>query len=117
MILGERIRQLRVEQDWNQSDLASRIGTDRRQISRYENGHITPSLEVLSRIAKSFNTSADYLLFDDVPRRPLYLRDQALAERLGQLHHLSAEDKASLIHVLDALVARSRMRSITRNLD
>ena len=42
MPIGERIKALRSEQRWSQGDLATKIGADPGQISRYENGHIAP---------------------------------------------------------------------------
>jgi len=71
MPLGERIKALRAETGWSQAELAERVGDDGRQISRYENGRITPSLDALARIAEAFNTSLDYLVFDNQLRRPL----------------------------------------------
>jgi transcriptional regulator with XRE-family HTH domain len=59
MPLGDRIKQLRTERHWSQADLATAIGSDARQVSRYENGRITPSLDALARIAETLDTSLD----------------------------------------------------------
>lgn len=54
-----------------QTELAQRVGsTDARQLSRYENGRITPSLDAVARLAQALDVSLDYLVFDDPPRRP-----------------------------------------------
>ena len=74
MPLGEHVKELRKEMGWSQSELADKVGTDARQVSRYENGRITPSLDVLVRIAEVFNVSLDYLVVEDVPRRRLHAR-------------------------------------------
>ena len=52
--------------------LAEKIDSDGRQVSRYENGRITPSLDALVRIAETFNVSVDYLVVADPHRRPLH---------------------------------------------
>jgi hypothetical protein len=58
------------------------------------------------------NVSIDYLVIDDAPRRPLHVADHGVAERLGVLDELTDEDRASLLNVLDALVAKTRMKAI-----
>jgi len=42
MGLADRVKALRNEQGWSQSELAELVGADPAQISRYENGRITP---------------------------------------------------------------------------
>ena len=116
MPLGERIKALRTEKGWSQGELAQQIETDGRQISRYENGHITPSVEVLVKLAEAFDVSIDYLLLDHAPRRPLRLEDREFVERLEGVQQLSEEDRASLLHILDALLAKNRIKSFAQGL-
>jgi transcriptional regulator with XRE-family HTH domain len=106
MVLGQRIKQLRKEAGWSQGKLGEPIGTDSQRVSRYENGRITLSVDALVRIAEARAVSIDYLLIDDAPRRPLHLDDADLAE-------LSANDRASLLHMLDALVTKNRLTALT----
>jgi transcriptional regulator with XRE-family HTH domain len=111
MPLADRIKQLRTEAGLSQAELAERIGgSDARQISRYEHGRITPSLDAAVRIAEALDVSLDYLAIDNVPRRPLHVADHGLAERLGQLAELDDDDRQSLLHMLDALLTRKRLR-------
>ena len=112
MVLGERIKQLRKEAGWSQGDLGGRIGTDSQRVSRYENGRITPSVDALVRIAEALDVSIDYLLVEDAPRRPLHVADAALAARLADLAELAEDDRASLLHMLDALVTKNRLKAL-----
>jgi transcriptional regulator with XRE-family HTH domain len=112
MALGERIRQLRSERGWSQDELAVQVGSDARAISRYENGRITPSLDALIRVAEVFNVSLDYLAVEGSPRRPLHVDDPGLAEQLAQAAELDAEDRTSLLNVLDALLTKTRVRAV-----
>jgi len=114
MPLGERIKLLRKERGWAQGELAGKIGSDARQISRYENGKITPSVEAVIKIAQAFDVSIDFLLLDDVPRRPLRMEDGELISRLRDISTLSEEDRTSLLHVLDALVAKNKLKALAR---
>jgi transcriptional regulator with XRE-family HTH domain len=116
MPLADRIKQLRTEAGLSQADLAERIGgSDARQISRYENGRITPSLDATIRIAEALNISIDYLAIDNMPRRPLHTEDHGLGERLAQLSELDQDDRTSLLRVLDAMLTRTRLHALASN--
>ena len=116
MPLNERIKLLRKEKNWSQDELAKLIQTDARQISRYENGKITPSVEVLVKLAEVFDVSIDYLLIEKAVRSPLRLDDSRLLERLQEIKSLSEEDRSSLLHILDALLAKNKMKSLAEHL-
>jgi transcriptional regulator with XRE-family HTH domain len=112
--LSDRIKDLRTEAGLSQAELAKRVGsTDARQISRYENGRITPSLDATIRIAEALNVSLDYLAIDSIPRRPLHVEDHGLAQRLAQLSELDEDDRQSLLRVLDAFLTRKRLHALT----
>lgn len=115
MPIGERIKTLRAEAGWSQGELADTIGADARQLSRYENGHVTPSLDAAMRLAEAFNVSLDYLTFDDVPRRPLHAAENALGDRLAAVAELDDTDLSSLRNVIDGLVAKRRLRVLANN--
>ena len=62
--IGERIIQLRKQFNLSQEELAKKIGVSRTIIGNYERNANTPSIEVLIKMAKTFNvtvTCADYL--------------------------------------------------------
>ena len=112
MAFGDKIKVLRKEKGWTQEELSRKIEGDARQISRYENGKFMPSAEVIIKIAQVFDVSIDYLLLDDVPRRPLSARDNILGEKYPELGNLSDEDKNSLFHIIDALIAKNKIQKI-----
>jgi len=58
----ERLRDTRLKNDLTQEQLAQKLGTDVKQISRWESGKFSPNLETLVQIASVLNVSADYLL-------------------------------------------------------
>ena len=97
---------------WSQGELADKVGTDARQISRYENGRITPSLDVVARIAETLNVSVDHLVFEDIPRRALHGPDHGLGDRLADIGELSTEDRSHLLSVIDAFVTKNRLRAL-----
>ena len=60
--IGERLTQLRKQLNLSQDDLAKKIGVSRTIIGNYERNTNTPSIEVLVKIAKTFNVTVDYLI-------------------------------------------------------
>ncbi len=114
MPLGDRIRELRKEHGWSQSDLAAKIGADTGQISRYETAKMTPGADAVVKIAEALDVSCDYLLVDDAPRRAFRSPDTILGDRLTGLDELTDEDRHALLHMLDALLAKNRVRNALR---
>ncbi len=109
--LGERIRELRKERGWSQAELGKRIGSDSQYVSRYETGRITPSVDALVRLADVLEVSTDYLVRDGAPRRALEGHDLGkLGGRLADLAELSEADQEVASQVIDALVAKSRLK-------
>jgi transcriptional regulator with XRE-family HTH domain len=113
MPLGDRIQQLRKERGWSQAELATRIDSDARQVSRYENDKITPSLDALARIAETLDISLDYLVFDHAPRRPLHTPTTGIDNRLAAIAELNPQDLDTITNTIDALTTRARLRTIT----
>ena len=115
MPLGERIRSLRNEHNWSQGDLAAKIGADTGQISRYETAKMTPGADVVVKIAEALDVSCDHLLVDDAPRRPFRAPDAQLGDRIAGLDQLDPDDWTALNHILDALIAKNRVRNALRD--
>lgn len=111
--LAERLKQLRTQAGWSQAELAEKIESDGRQVSRYEKGKITPSLEALVRIAETFNITIDYLVIPDATPRPLHPGDHGLTDRLADLAHLTDDDRHILLGVIDALTTKAKLRLLT----
>ena len=52
-----RIKQLRIEKSWTQTELADRLSCAISSIAMYETGARKPSLEVLIKLSEIFNCS------------------------------------------------------------
>lgn len=59
---GERLKQLREEQNLSQKALADQLQTVRSTINKYEKNARKPEYGTLIKIADLFNTTTDYLL-------------------------------------------------------
>ncbi len=58
------------------------------------------------------NISIDYLVIDNMPRRPLHTQDHGLGERLAALSELDQTDRESMLSVLDAILTRKRLKAL-----
>lgn len=61
---GERLRSARREAGLSQSELELRSGIPKARLSRYENGHVLPSIGTLRRLSASLGVSEATLLGD-----------------------------------------------------
>mgnify|MGYP003309124843 CR=1 FL=1 len=62
MLIGKRIKDMRLEKGMSQQELGDMIGVTKVSICGYENGTRTPSLETFCILADIFETTTDYLL-------------------------------------------------------
>ena len=61
---GQRLRRARQVAELSQSELEVRSGIPKARLSRYENGHVLPSIGTLRRLAASLDVSEASLLGD-----------------------------------------------------
>jgi transcriptional regulator with XRE-family HTH domain len=61
---GQRLRESRVAAGLSQSELETISGIPKARLSRYENGHVEPSIQTLARLSRALNVSEASLLGD-----------------------------------------------------
>ena len=61
---GNRLRETRLAAGLSQSELEEISGIPKARLSRYENGHVEPSIQTLARLARALNVSEASLLGD-----------------------------------------------------
>ena len=61
---GNRLREARVNAGLSQSELEELSGIPKARLSRYENGHVVPSIQTLERLSRALNVSEASLLGD-----------------------------------------------------
>lgn len=59
---GERLKELRKAHAMTQAALAERLELDKSTVAKYEASDVTPSSEILMKLADIFGVSVDYLL-------------------------------------------------------
>lgn len=73
--IGEKIKELRKEQNMTQAQLAEKLGVTYQAVSKWENGITSPDISIIPDITRAFSVSAD-VLFDlvnpDVKKEEIY---------------------------------------------
>src|SRR5438309_6027030 len=91
--VGVRLREARSAAGLSQSELEQMSGIPKARLSRYENGHVEPSIQTLVRLARALNVSEASLLGDSrailegffrvMSQRGIRITSQEQAERLA----------------------------------
>lgn len=63
--MKNRLKILRAERDWNQSDLAAQLGISRQSVNAIETGKYDPSLPLAFRIADLFGLAIEDIFLRD----------------------------------------------------
>jgi len=61
-VMKDKLKELRKEKEVSQAEVANAIGVSVSAYSNYEQGLREPSYDILKRLCKFFDVSADYLL-------------------------------------------------------
>jgi len=111
MRLGEKIKRRRKQLALSQGELAEKVGVNSTHLSRLEGGKYQPSVDVLKRVAEELGVSADYLLSnEDEEPAEVTISNKPLAERIRMVDALDEADQQALIHVIDSMLTKHRLR-------
>lgn len=96
MTIGEHIVLLRKRKKLSQAALGKSVGTSGDIIGRYERDIITPSIEVIMKIADALNVSIDFL----VGKTSLELDAQTIS-RLEEIDRLPLDKRDYVFSLID----------------
>lgn len=113
--LGRRIKQLRKDKGWAQKELANQIKTSYAQLNKYEAGQNTPPLDRLMGLAEALNTSVDYLITGQAADN-LPIHNTRLIQRLQVIESFGADEKETVIKLLDAMIAKHNMETTMKTM-
>jgi putative transcriptional regulator len=68
--VNNRLKILRAERSWSQSDLAERLGVSRQSVNAIETGKYDPSLPLAFRIAELFGLPIEQVFSSPTQHRP-----------------------------------------------
>jgi transcriptional regulator with XRE-family HTH domain len=96
MTIGEHIMLLRKQKGLSQADLGKAIGTSGDVVGRYERDVITPSIDVIVKVADALEVSIDFL----VGKTKMVLDNQAV-KRLEDISKLPDDNKNFVLNLID----------------
>ena len=109
-ILSKRLKQLRIENNMYQKDVACKIGITESGYGYYEQGKRIPDSIMLNKLASLYNVSTDYLLGNTDQKKPESLTlDEELQQLLSDpdtlvafkdFHNLTDTDKQEIINFI-----------------
>jgi len=97
---GSNLMLTRKKKRLTQAALGKAIGTSGDTVGRYERGDITPSIEVVVKMADVLEVPIDYL----VGRISVDLSEQEVIERIEAITALSAENRAFVFRLVDMVL-------------
>jgi transcriptional regulator with XRE-family HTH domain len=111
--VGTQIQELRKKNNWNQSQLAEKIGVSLTQLQRYENKGVQPPADILKKLADAFNTSIDFLVYGDSQQKAQQsIKDNELLSQFKAVEQLNSKDKSTIKDIIDAFIKRSKLNQI-----
>lgn len=96
---GNNLMLIRRQKKLSQKTLARLIGTSGDVVGRYERGDITPSIEVVAKMADVLEVSIDYLI-----GKNSLLYDQAMMQRIEAIANLPEEKRAFVFQLIDMVL-------------
>ena len=111
-ILGEKIKQLRLDRNWRQDDLSQKIGIHQRNISKYETGKLIPSKQTLEKFAQAFNIDAQELLKGTHLVNNQESLEQEFLFRFREIKKLQQKDQEFLIKLIDTVILKNQLQEV-----
>lgn len=111
MKFKEKIKALRKAADMNQQELADKINVHVTHLSKIENGHLIPSIDIVQRLMKVFAVSADQLL-NDSENSIVNIQNHELNEQLMLMNQLDDDEKNALVKIINSMLTKKRMKDL-----
>jgi transcriptional regulator with XRE-family HTH domain len=111
--IGKQIQDLRKRDGFSQAYLAEKIGVSLTQLQRYENKGVQPPADVLKKLADTFNTSIDFIVYGDNEQKAQQtIKDNELLTQFKAVEELDTKDKTTIKDIIDAYIKRSKLKNI-----
>lgn len=114
MTVGDRIKELRANKGFTQSDLAKLVGLTYIQVGRYEKGKSNPSADVLQKLASALDTTTDFLMNGGTEQVEAQLTDKELLRQFQEVEKLEADDKHLVKTFIDAFITKRQIQRLAQ---
>jgi transcriptional regulator with XRE-family HTH domain len=111
MKFNEKIKTLRKGSNMSQQELAEKLHIHVTHLSKMENGHLSPSIDIVQRLMKVFAVSADQLLNDD-ENSVVDIQNHEFNEQLALINQLDEDEKNALIKIINSMLTKKRMKDL-----
>ena len=111
MTFNEKIKALRKGSNMSQQELAEKLHIHVTHLSKMENGHLSPSIDIVQRLMKVFAVSADQLLNDD-ENSVVDIQNHEFNEQLALINQLDEDEKNALIKIINSMLTKKRMKDL-----
>ena len=106
MKLGDKILELRKQNNLNREELGKTVGTSGAMIGKYERNEMMPSVEMAKKIAEALKVSLDYLAGSS----SFTIKDKEMMERLENIETLSNDDRVKIFNYMDLIIRDAKAR-------
>ncbi|MDU2694225.1 MAG: XRE family transcriptional regulator [Clostridium sp.] len=100
MSFGKRLKNLRIEKNLTQQQLAEKLNVSKANISKYESDIIEPNINLINQISKLFDVSSDYLLGITIIKKPI---DTLAFHSIEGYENLNDEDRQYIDDLINRL--------------
>ena len=108
--IGAFLRELRLDKNLTQEQLAETLGVSNRSVSRWENGNNMPDLGLLLELSKLYGVGVDEIF--DGKRKEKHM-DEQTAETIEKVADYANEEKLRLTKILRVLLIVALIMSVT----
>ncbi len=105
---GKRLRDRRKEKKLSQNELAKKLNTNHSVIGKYERDEVTPSIEVVKRLANLLGTTVAYLIGE--AEDDALFKNPDMLKRLKDINNLPEDVKQHILYNLDAVLRDFKTR-------
>lgn len=113
MTTGQKIKQLRKEKGWSQTELSKATGLHMTIISRYEGDEAFPNGHSLISLSRALGISTDFLLFEDAPRtNRIAIHDAELYEKFLFIEKMPEDDRKAIKVVLQGMIVKNKLQDL-----
>jgi len=115
MSFGKNLSRFRKEKGLTQEDLVKKSGVAISQIRRYEADKSSPTLDVITRLAKALGISIDELVFDkDKGIAASKLMDRELLEQFEMISILEEEERQAVKKILEGVIVKHQVEKMMK---
>lgn len=115
MSFGKNLSRFRKEKGLTQEDLVKKSGVAISQIRRYEADNSSPTLDVVTRLAKALGVSIDELVFDKATGiAATKLMDRELLEQFEMVSSLDEDEREAVKKILEGVIVKHQVNKMMR---